>query len=264
MHGLVYDHQSAIRVEGPKPTLTRFKGTVHEMDRYILNSAEKLVQQGYHWEDMACIYRTHQTMNRMITQFSGKSIPHNILGDTQRDRNSNARCITALLALILNPSDANAFSIAAAADSASRPRRLNHTIAEQVRKEAKADRTNLVEAAEKHIDRLSLGSSNHRNLHYVVNAWRELNPMMDTSGIELYDICRRANTLLLDAPPAGKRGNRGTPDLPAAEPEPDHAPDGTGESEATHRPVPGTHGLRHAAGPPSDGERRTPSPTTRG
>ena len=68
------------------PTLTRFRGTVHEMDRYILNSAEQLVKQGYQWEDMACIYRRHQTMNRMITQFSGKSIPHNILGDTQRDQ----------------------------------------------------------------------------------------------------------------------------------------------------------------------------------
>ena len=199
MHGLGYDYLEAIRIEGPRPTLTRFRGTVHEMDRSILNSAEQLVKQGYHWEDMACIYRTHQTMNRMITQFSGKSIPHNILGDTQRDRNSNARCITALLALILNPSDANAFSIAAAADSASRPRRLNQTIADQVRREARADRTNLVEAAEKLIDRLSLESSNHRDLHYVVNAWRELDRMMDTPGIELYDICRRANTLLLDA-----------------------------------------------------------------
>ena len=199
MHGLGYDYLEAIRIEGPRPTLTRFRGTVHEMDRSILNSAEQLVKQGYHWEDMACIYRTHQTMNRMITQFSGKSIPHNILGDTQRDRNSNARCITALLALILNPSDANAFSIAAAADSASRPRRLNQTIADQVRREARADRTNLVEAAEKLIDRLSLESSNHRDLHYVVNAWRELDCMMDTPGIELYDICRRANTLLLDA-----------------------------------------------------------------
>ena len=199
MHGLGYDYLEAIRIEGPRPTLTRFRGTVHEMDRSILNSAEQLVKQGYHWEDMACIYRTHQTMNRMITQFSGKSIPHNILGDTQRDRNSNARCITALLALILNPSDANAFSIAAAADSASRPRRLNQTIADQVRREARADRTNLVEAAEKCIDRLILESSNHRNLHYVVNAWRELDRMMDTPGIELYDICQRANTLLLDA-----------------------------------------------------------------
>ena len=56
-----------------------------------------------------------------------------------------------------------------------------------------------MEAAEKRIDRLSLGSSNHRNLHYVVNAWRELDQMMGTPGIELYDICRRANTLLLDA-----------------------------------------------------------------
>ena len=199
MHGLVYDHQSAIRIEGPKPTLTRFRGTVHEMDRYILNSAEQLVKDGYRWEDMACIYRGHRTINRMITQFSGKSIPHNILGDTQRDQNSNARCITALLALILNPSDTNAFSIAAAADSTSRPRRLNQSIAGQIRREARADRTNLVEAAEKRIDRLSPGSSNHRNLHYVVNAWQELNRMMDTPDMELYDVCRRANTLLLDA-----------------------------------------------------------------
>ena len=199
MKGLVYDYQSAIRVEGPKPTLVQFRGTPNDMDRYILNSAEQLVKDGYRWEDMACIYRTHQTINRMATQLSGMSIPHNILGDTQRDRNSNARCITALLALTLNPSDTKAFSIAAAVDSNSRPRQLNKEIAKKIAKEARDNKTNMVEAAERHLEHLREGSSNHRNLQYVTKAWREMNKMLNDPRNELYDICRRANTMLLNA-----------------------------------------------------------------
>ena len=199
MKGLVYDYQSAIRVEGPKPTLVQFRGTPNDMDRYILNSAENLVGEGYRWEDMACIYRTHQTINRMATQLSGRSIPHNILGDTQRDRNSNARCITALLALALNPSDTKAFSIAAAVDSNSRPRQLNKEIAKKIAKDARDNKANIVEAAERHLEHLREGTSSHRNLQYVTKAWREMNEMLNDPRNELYDICRRANTMLLNA-----------------------------------------------------------------
>ena len=149
MAGLSYDYQSAIRVEGPRPVLVRFQRTPHEMDRHILDSAERLVREGCRWDDMACIYRGHRTINRMLTQLSGRNIPHNILDNTQRDRDSNARCITAMLALTLNPFDAHAFSIAAAADSSSRPRKLNQVVAKKIEEEAKASGTNLIQAAQR-------------------------------------------------------------------------------------------------------------------
>ena len=199
MPGLSYDYQSAIRIKGSKPRLIEFIGTPNQMDRHILEEAERLVRNGHYWEDMACIYRSHRTVNRMITHFSGSSIPHNILGSTQKDQDSNARCITSMLALTLNPHDTKAFSIAAAAESTSRPRRFNRTITKKIEEEAKANGTNMVVAAGQQIDLLKNGSTAQRNLHYLVRAWRELNEMMETPGVELYDLCRRANNLLTNA-----------------------------------------------------------------
>ena len=199
MQGLSYDHQSAIRVQGKKPILTEFLGTPNQMDQYILDTAQGMVEQGYRWEDLACIYRRHQTINRMMSQMTNRNIPHNILGATEKDRNSNARCITAMLALVLNPSDANALAIAGAADSNSRPRRLNQAVKKKITDQARKNKTNLVEAAQSELEEMRPGSNNHRNLQYVVSAWHELNGMMRARETELYDLCSRANSLLLNA-----------------------------------------------------------------
>ena len=206
MEGLNFDYQSAIRPGGQAPTLNRYETTPQEMDQHILGWAESLMREGYRWEDMAIIYRTHRTINRMMSQFAGRRIPYTILGNTQTDRNSNAECITAMLALVLNPSDLKAFTIAAGGSSNKKPRQLNRELAKMIHRDAIRGKTNMVRAAEGYIRKLDPGAPSIRALQYVNNAWHELNQMLDTPGVDLYDICRRANTLLLESQRASHGG----------------------------------------------------------
>ena len=206
MDGLNYDYQSAVRPDGEIPTLNRYETTPEEMDQHILNWAETLMRDGHRWEDMAIIYRTHRTINRMMTQFTGRKIPYTILGNTQTDRNSNAECITAMLALVLNPSDLKAFTIAAGGNRNNRPRQLNRELTKMIHRDAVLSRTNMIKASEDYIRKLDPGAPSIRALQYISNVWKELNQMLDTPGVDLYDICRRANTLLLESQRASHGG----------------------------------------------------------
>ncbi len=204
MPGLGQDYQSAIRIEGPKPTLTEFEDRPEVMDRHILDSARRMVDEdGYKWEDMACIYRTHRTINRMTTQLSSENVPHTILGETNQERDSNARCITAMLALTLNPMDRKAFAAAASLEARSHNRRLNRELTQRVANIARENRTDLVMAAETYIQKLKPGTPARRSLQYVTGTWHELNRMLDEPEAELYDLCRRAGGLLQEAQHAG-------------------------------------------------------------
>ena len=203
MPGLGHDYQSAIRIEGPKPTLTEFRSGPEAMDRHILDSAKQMAEEGYRWEDMACIYRTHGTVNRMITQLSSENIPHTILGETHQDRDSNARCITAMLALALNPMDRKAFTTAASLEVQNKNRQLNRELARKIAGIARANHTNLIQTSEAYIDKLQPGTPAHHSLQYVTGAWHELNKMLDEPDTQLYDLCRRANSLLQQAQHAG-------------------------------------------------------------
>ena len=203
MPGLVHDYQSAIRVEGPRPTLTEFEDRPEAMDRHILDSAKQLADEGYRWEDMACIYRTHRSINRMVTQLISRNVPHTILGETHRERDSNARCIAALLALTLNPADRKAFAAAASLDARSRKRELNPELVRAVAGLARKNGTGLVEAAEEYMGKLRPETPAHRSLQYVTGAWRELDRMLDDPEAELHDFCRRASGLLQEAQRAG-------------------------------------------------------------
>ena len=203
LSGLNDDHQSAIRIEGPRPTLTVCEGKPEEMDRYILDSARRMRQEGYRWEDMACIYRTHRTINRMITQLSSLDIPHTVLGENERSQDSNARCITALMSLALNPMDRKAFTTAVSLEIRSKKRRMNQELAGRIAKLAQENRTHLIHAAEEYIEKLKPGTPAHQGLLYVINGWRELNEMLDDPDTELHSICQRANNLLQKAQRAG-------------------------------------------------------------
>ena len=203
LRGLNDDHQSAVRIEGPRPTLTVCAGKPEAMDRHILDSARRMHQEGYRWEDMACVYRTHRTINRMITQLSSLDIPHTILGETERSQDSNARCITALMSLALNPMDRKAFTTAVSLEIRSKKRRMNQELAERITKMAQANRTHLVQAAEEYIEKLKPGTPAHLGLQYVINGWYELNEMLDEPDTELHSLCQRANSLLQKAQKAG-------------------------------------------------------------
>lgn len=198
--GLTPDYQQAIRIAGPEPTLTTCDDRPEVMDRRILEWARQLVEEGsYRWQDLACIYRTHRTLHRLLTQVSSENIPHTILGETQQNRDGNARSIAAILNLALNPMDRRALALAASLETRNRNRRLNRELTNRVSRLAEERGTHLVDAAAAYLERLKPGTPAQAGLQYVVRTWQELHRLLEDPATELYDLCRRANRRLLEA-----------------------------------------------------------------
>ena len=212
MEGLNYDYQNAVRPDGERPTLNCYLGKPGEMDQHIVDWADQLMKEGYRWEDMACIYRTRRTVNRMVGKLTGRNIPYTILGNSMTDRDSNARCIMALIALALNPSDLKAFATAAGITKNSRPRQMNRELAKMIKREATRNGTNMVVAAEAYMGKLAQNAPDRRTISYIVHAWREINRMLDQKETDLHDVCRRANTLLLETQLASSSGSNQDPE----------------------------------------------------
>ena len=259
MEGLNYDYQSAIRPDGEIPTLNRYETTPQEMDQHILNWAETLMREGHRWEDMAIIYRTHRTINRMMSQFSGRRIPYTILGNTQTDRNSNAECITAMLVPGAQPirpeglHDRRRWQ-----PEQPSPRQLNRELTKMIHRDAVRSRTNMIKASEDYIRKLDPGAPSIRAAPVHQQRVEGAQPDAGHPGnVDLYDICRRANTLLLESQRASHGGTIQEPQtfrlmsLSQTTPQ-----DGTGEHEGVHGPVPGADGIGAGARPPVGRERR--------
>ncbi len=196
MRGLHHAYQQGLRPEGRPPTLLKFKGENGEMDSYVLDMAQGMFDEGHPWENMAIIYRRHATANRLTTQLIARQIPYTLLGDTQRQKDSDARRITSLMTCLLNPMDTTAFQVAAGTDPRNKARKLTGEIGRQINETAKENGINLIEAAEGHIPNFREGSTIHRNLSYIVAAWQDLNGMIDRPQTTLRDICLRAQAIL--------------------------------------------------------------------
>ena len=117
MTGLHQDGQTSLRVAGTAPTLLRFEGRLADMYLHVLQAARQMVEEeGSAWEDLACIYRNHETFDRMRTLVLAEGMPYTVLGGGRRERGGDTGAVIAMLTLLLNPYDANSFSAAAATD----------------------------------------------------------------------------------------------------------------------------------------------------
>ena len=213
MMGLTNDHQNAVRPGGDRPTVNRYLGTPGEMDQHVVEWAEQTMREGCPWEDMAFVYRTRRTVARMIGKLNTRNIPYTILGNSTTDQDSNARCIMALLSLALNPSDLKAFTAACGIVKTGRPRQMNRELARAIQKDALRDGVDMVKAAEAYMAKLSPNSPDRRTISYIVHAWREINRMLARPDeTDLYDVCRRANTLLLETQLASSSGSNQDPE----------------------------------------------------
>ena len=199
MNGLHDAYQTAIRPEGPRPALLEFQGDPGDMDEYILDWAQELVGRGYAWEDLACIYRKHFTSSRMITKLVHRDIPYTVLGDTRNPEQGDARCITNLLSCLINPLDSKAFAIAASTEAKSQRRRLNPGATRQLVRLSRDQNINLVEAAEQYLQVTKRNSAIHANLRYLISAWRTLSKMLEDPETTIYNICRRAHSMMNNA-----------------------------------------------------------------
>ncbi len=203
MDGLSNDFQNAVRPEGPAPTLNRYLGRAGEMDQHVVEWAERLMREGYAWEDMALIYRTRRTASRIVGKLTARNVPYTVLGNATTDRDSNARCIMALVSLALNPSDLKAFTTAAGIVKTGRPRQMNRELTRAIQRDALRDGLDMVQAAGNYLRKLTANAPDRRTITQVIHAWQEIREMLHDPVTELYDLCRRANTLLLEARMSG-------------------------------------------------------------
>ena len=198
MTGLTYDYEGPVRKPGERPQLREYTGNIQFMDEQILKMAQAFNREGVAWEDMACIYRKGQTINRMRNMVLRANIPHTILGETQKQRDSDTTCLTNLLALTLNPKDLKAFGIAASTDITTRNRRLNIEASKDLAVISRENDVDLIKAAEEYLKRFALGSNIQRQLIYITRAYHELNSLMDQPEMDLGTICKRAQRLMQD------------------------------------------------------------------
>ena len=196
MTGLTYDYEGPIRKAGERPQLREYTGNIQFMDEQILKMAQGLNREGIPWEDMACIYRKGSTIARMRNMVTRANIPHTVLGETQKQRDSDTTCMTNLMALALNPKDLKAFSIAASTDIKSRNRKLNLEASKDLAVLSRERDIDLIEAAEEYLKNFALGTNIQKQLLYVTRACRELNQLMDDPETTLYAICKRAQRLM--------------------------------------------------------------------
>ena len=256
MTGLYNAHQNPIRPDGPLPTLVTTEGTQYQLDNHFLDRITQMHDEGHPWEEIACIYRRKRTLKRLLTKMTQREIPHTILGDTRNPHNGDAKCITNLMAVLLNPHDATAFALAAATTTGDQRRRLNPDTARQVRRVARDQKMDMVETAETFLQAMTPASQPHTDMKFVVTAYRELSPLLEEPDVDLHDLFRRAHSLLHDVPGTPVHPAPGTPDGPHPGPHPVDAAHRQRDPQAPPVPLPGAADNRTVPGPPGHEQRR--------
>ena len=173
MTGLTDDELTPLRIPGERAVLMEYDGLPQDMYRQVIALLRRIHDdEGYAWRDMACIY-PHPLFHRLRTMVISEQIPYTVLGE-RVPRDADVESVIAMLSLVLNPRDFQAFRRAAPVDQ-SPSRELNATAAAGIRKTALESDGDLVQAAESHLAGHRYDGRVYRDLRYVTEVWRELN-----------------------------------------------------------------------------------------
>ena len=173
MTGLTDDELTPLRIPGERAILMEYDGLPQDMYRQVIAMLRRIHdEEGFAWRDMACIY-PHPLFSRLRTMVISKQIPYTVLGE-RVPRDADVESVIAMLSLVLNPRDFQAFRRAAPVDQ-SPSRELSTTAAAGIRKTALESDGDLVQAAESHMAGHRYDGRVYRDLRYVTEVWRELN-----------------------------------------------------------------------------------------
>ena len=174
MDGLREDPQDSVFPLQTSPAvLMEFDGRPRDMHRRVVTMLRQLrEEENCGWDDIACIYKYSATFQQLRTMLISRGIPYTVLGDQPR-RDPDIESVIAMLTLVQNPHDFQAFRRAASADP-SPTRQLNPGLASAIRATARRDEIDLIQAAEARLQSLRYGTRNWRDLRYVSESWREL------------------------------------------------------------------------------------------
>lgn len=172
----------AFRPGGQVPRLREFQG----QDALILGlmeSVQAFEQNNGRWEDLACLFRWPDTLERCRASLEEAGIPHSAMSRQTRALNREAESLVGLLTLLLNPRDLEALCDAAVVRYPNGWIELNlHNVAALV-VASRRQEISLVEAARQHATTLSQRSPSRMALDRVINGVDVLQGMLD-EGIQ--------------------------------------------------------------------------------
>ena len=196
MNGLFNAFQTGARPKGPSPTLRQFRGNQADMYHQILLDLQEQHDSGIPWENMACLYRWRTSFSRILAPLNLLRIPFTVLGNTDNLKDAKTKKLVNLLNCLVNPLDTKSFSIAAETVSNDGKRRLNSQVVSSINRIARDSDLNLIEASK--IYRAANRQQSHlcKNLSGFIDAWEDLNQILQKPDTNLQKLCRRANTLV--------------------------------------------------------------------
>ena len=156
---------------GEPALLVEQEGDFDDIANHCLDEIQRLHGLGIPLGDMAVLDRRGRALEWMRTRLAHRDIPHRVLGEPPADLPTDARCVAALMTLLLNPHDLHAARIAAAPDYPNRDRILPDGMAIEVRRAARERGQDLVAAARELLGRLPQGAPERRSLAKLVHGY---------------------------------------------------------------------------------------------
>ena len=172
----------AFRPGGQAPRLREFQGQ-DALIQEILESIQAFAQNGQRWEDLACLFRWPDTLERCRASLEEAGIPHSVITRQTRPLDRDAESLVGLLTLLLNPRDLEALLDAAVVRSPNGWSELNPHNEAALVEASRRQGISLVEAARQHAKALSQRSPSRMALNRVINGVDELQGMLE-EGIQ--------------------------------------------------------------------------------
>ena len=172
----------AFRPGGQAPRLREFQGQ-DALIQGLLESIQAFAQNGERWEDLACLFRWPDTLERCRASLEEAGIPHSAMTWQTRAPYRDAESLVGLLTLLLNPRDLEALLDAAVVRSPNGWIELNLHNAAALVEVSRRQEISLVEAARQHARTLSQRSPSRIALDRVINGVDVLQGMLD-EGIQ--------------------------------------------------------------------------------
>ena len=214
MDGLAPDGQLSYGGERGRPRLVEVEGTLTDLDGHCLREVQRLAAAGVPLDDMAILYRRGNAIRRLRTRLAHLDIPHRVLGEERPERPGDARCLVALLTVLLNPRDMTAVRIAAAPGYPNAPRRLSNGVCRQLRHLAEEQDLDLIQAAERNLLAFGRDGAVFHGLSFLVETRHSLDELLGDPEGSLHGLVELAMKSIRQAQPPGL--------TPVDEPELDH------------------------------------------
>lgn len=189
MTGLVDDYQTALRPGQHKPMEQCIAGPPHAQYTAIAQHIKELIDtEDYQPHEIAVLSRQRAAASRIATQLDHLAIPYTVIGEEPSQHDPNAQCITAMLNLAVNPSNAWAFNKAADCNVFKDQRHLNHVIARDVRETARQQNCHLIDAARVVKGQLNAGNAVYLQLAYAIETWEKVQELLRQPKVHLPDL----------------------------------------------------------------------------